>query len=274
MKPRLVYVGCGHHRMAGFIHVEIGIGKDKSGPPDILADITDYIPLDDSSVDLIFSRATLEHLTYRELMNHFLECYRILKKGGCVRMVVPNFDMMIKEYENKVYWPGLEKNPDLPNENYVDTFVAMVLYHDHYYLHNFNTLSRALLKSGFTDVRECDPGDTKIKPAREEIFKAEISRRRDIIIEATKSDKKPVVKRYERVYPGHPIKKILAKYFNISISSFIKRRPYFPQKSWFKEKLAAVKKVDLDNIKHETGSHGQKPIRPKYEDKLDLRLLK
>ena len=63
--PRLVYVGCGHHRMDGFLHVEKNIYKSKSGLPDILADICIHIPLADNSVDLVFSRGTLEHLTYR-----------------------------------------------------------------------------------------------------------------------------------------------------------------------------------------------------------------
>jgi predicted SAM-dependent methyltransferase len=68
------------------------------GAPDILADITKHIPLESNSVSLIFSRATLEHLTFTELINHFIECHRLLKKGGVVRMLVPDFDIMIKNY--------------------------------------------------------------------------------------------------------------------------------------------------------------------------------
>ena len=84
-KKKYLYVGCGHHRMRGFTHVEISVGKQFKkggdvGPPDILADITRHIPLKDNTVDLIFSRATLEHLTYKELINHFLECHRLIKK--------------------------------------------------------------------------------------------------------------------------------------------------------------------------------------------------
>lgn len=272
MEQKLLYVGCGHHRMAGFIHVEISVGKNKSGPPDILADITDRIPLEDNSVDLVFSRATLEHLTYRELINHLLECQRILKTGGCVRMVLPDFDAMIKEYEHKIYWLDIEKNPDLPNENYVDSFIARALYHDHYYLHNFDTLSRALRKTGFINARECEPGDTKIESAKEEILKAEITRHGEIIMEAEKFGDEPSIKRFAIIYPKNPLKKILAKYFNIAVISYVKRRPMFPYKDWFKEKIKFASKIDLDAIKHKTGSHGKKALEPRYEDKLDLSL--
>ena len=100
-QPKLVYVGCGHHRMDGFLHIEKNIYKNKAGLPEILADITVKIPLADNSIDFVFSRNTMEHLTYREFFNHLLECRRMLKTGGYIRMVVPNFDMWIKEYQNK-----------------------------------------------------------------------------------------------------------------------------------------------------------------------------
>jgi len=222
-KPILLYVGCGHHRMTGFIHVEIGVGKTKSGPPDIVADISDHMPLEDNSVDLIFSRATLEHLTYKELLNHFLECYRILKKNGCVRIIVPDLEMLVKEYENKICWPDLKKNPQgLPNDDYIDNFVTTIYYHDHFYYHNFNTLFKALEKTGFEDIRACEPGDTKIEEAREEIFKAEIGRYEDVIVEATKSDRAPIIKKTPVDYPRNFIKKFLAKYFNIGLAPFIR----------------------------------------------------
>ena len=44
IKNNYLYVGCGHHRMKGFTHVEINVGKQFKkggdvGPPDIIADI-------------------------------------------------------------------------------------------------------------------------------------------------------------------------------------------------------------------------------------------
>jgi predicted SAM-dependent methyltransferase len=234
LTPRLVYLGCGHDRMKDFIHVEINLGKNKSGPPDILADISDYIPIKDNSVDLVFSRATLEHLTYNELLNCLLESHRILKKGGCVRIVVPDFDKTINQYLNKVYRDDI-KNPGMPNENYVDTFVARIMYHDHRYNHNFDTLRRALEKTGFEQIRECQPGDSKIEVAREELRKAEMGREKDdIIVEAVKFNKKPIIQKTERVYPKNPIAYFLAKFFNIKAESFVKGKARFPQRYWFK----------------------------------------
>ena len=171
-ETRYLYVGCGSHRMEGFTHVEVNIGKQFNrsdiSPPEILADITRHIPLPNDSVDLVFSRATMEHLTYPELLNHFLECYRILKKGGLVRMVVPDMDKYIRHYldndEDLEYALGPElgntHNPDFPYETHTDLFVHRMLYFDHRYLHNFETLSRALNKCGFSDYVDAKPGES------------------------------------------------------------------------------------------------------------------
>src|SRR3989338_2753627 len=97
-----LYLGCGHHRMKGFTHVEVNVGKNKSGLPDILADITDRIPLPDGSAELIFSRATLEHLTYPELINCLLESHRLLRRGGTIRMMVPDLDKYVDDYLHKI----------------------------------------------------------------------------------------------------------------------------------------------------------------------------
>ena len=85
-KTIMLYVGCGNHRLPGFTHVEINVFKQFKkggdvGPPDILCDITKHIPLPNNSVTMVFSRATMEHLEYQELVNHLLECHRLIKKG-------------------------------------------------------------------------------------------------------------------------------------------------------------------------------------------------
>lgn len=234
IKPKLVYIGCGHERLKDFIHVEINLGKNRSGPPDILADISDCIPIKDNYVDLVYSKATLEHLTYNELINCLLESHRILKRGGCVRMVIPDFDKMIEDYKNKIYRQDI-KSPGFPDEDYVDYFIGRILYFDHRYLHNFTTLSKILKKTGFDNARVCRPGDSNIEAAREELFRVENGRlTHDTIIEAVKLDKIPAIKKIPKVYPKNPIAYFLAKFLNIKISAFIKRKASFPHRYWLK----------------------------------------
>ena len=233
-----LYVGCGHHRIPGFTHVEINVAKqfkkgDNLTRPEIIADITEKIPLPSHSVDLIFSRATLEHLTYPELINHFIECNRLLKKdGGVIRMVVPDLDKMIDDYQNRIFEQPGEIDPNLPVENFTDYFIWRLLYHDHYYLHNFDTLSRALEKSGFTHARRCQPGETAVERAKGVLKEAEINRSGDLIVEAIRL-KDSTVSRFRSDPSLHPVNRFLAGCFNLKIVPAFKRRPTVFRLSWW-----------------------------------------
>ena len=254
-KKTYLYVGCGHHRMSGFTHVEISVGKQfkkggNVGPPDILADITRHIPLEDNSVDLIFSRATLEHLTYQELINHLLECQRLIKKSGYIRMSVPDMDIMINNYIDKQ--EDLEKakreseisTAMMPCENHTDLFIQRVLYHDHYYLHNFDTLSRALKKTGFTNIKKVSAGQTLISDIKDDLYEAEKGREKwEILIEAQKLNDEPKISRYPDNKPKNFIVRILAEIFNIKITKYNKRKATFPRLLWFIEKYQQLKNL-------------------------------
>lgn len=241
-----LYLGCGHHRMDGFTHIEVNAGKNKSGLPDIIADITEHIPLPDDSAELIFSRATLEHLTYPELLNCLLESYRLLKKGGVVRMIVPDLDKYVRDYLNKVYDPTLKELYGMPNDTYTETFVARIMYFDHRYNHTFNTMRRALEKTGFENVRLVLPGESKIVSASAVLKEAEQKRDLEFIIEAEKLDGVPTVTRVPKEYPKGILAKFLAQCFNLRITSFFVRRPVFPQRYWFIERFTLL----IQKIKH------------------------
>ena len=255
-----LYVGCGAHRIKGFVHVEINVAKQYKkggdvGQPDLIADITENIPLQDGIVGLIFSRATLEHLTYQELINHFLECHRLIKFGGYIRMTVPDLDIMVKKYLAKD--EDLEKakieseiSTLLPIENHTDLFINRLLYHDHYYLHNFDTLSRALEKTGFTNIKKVNPGETAVSEVAQELYKAENKRDNwEIIIEAQKLNHLPKISRIPLKFPKSLVLRILAKVFNIKVMKYNKRRPAFPSNLYFLEKLRHIKQLFIKNFK-------------------------
>jgi predicted SAM-dependent methyltransferase len=233
LKHRLVYIGCGHDRLPGFIHVEINLGKNKAGLPDVLADISEWIPLPNSSVDLVYSVATLEHLTYTQLLNCLLESRRILKRGGVVRLVVPNLDKYVQDYLHQVYDPGEKATPDYPNDNYVDTFVFRTIYFDHRYLHNFDTMRRALEKAGFDQARVCVPGDSQIVVANPQLAKTETGRVDDIIIEAVKLDRLPTARMTPANYPRNILLWWVARVFNLRLTAFKHREAHFPQRYWW-----------------------------------------
>ena len=50
------------------------------------------------SVRYIYSSHTFEHFTYKEALSIAKECYRVLAPGGILRIVVPDLELIVREY--------------------------------------------------------------------------------------------------------------------------------------------------------------------------------
>jgi len=78
-----------------------------------LWNIRKELPFMDNKVSYIYCSNVLEHLQPRETIKVVTECHRVLKKGGKLRVVIPDLDILIKKYKdpdtfNNEYW-GYEK---------------------------------------------------------------------------------------------------------------------------------------------------------------------
>jgi predicted SAM-dependent methyltransferase len=68
-------------------------------PKIYLVDIRKGLPLDDYSVDYIYSSHVFEHFEKWILLEILKECKRVLKKGGVMRIVIPDLKKMIRDYK-------------------------------------------------------------------------------------------------------------------------------------------------------------------------------
>ena len=73
------------------------------------ANAGEYIPEKDCSVDVLYSSHMLEHLDQSETDIFMKESKRILVSGGVIRIIVPDFDILINDY-------SVNNNP----QNFVD----------------------------------------------------------------------------------------------------------------------------------------------------------
>jgi predicted SAM-dependent methyltransferase len=255
---KYLYIGCGNHRLKGFVHVDIDFSKHtkngtKVSPPEILCDITQNIPIKDNEVDLIFARETHEHLKYRELINSLIECHRILKVGGLVRFCVPDLDQYTKKFLEKTEDLNLvikqwDLDPDFPIENHSELFNARIMYHDHFYNHNFETFSNCLLKSGFHNIIKSAPGDIKIKNQiiKDSISDAENDKFNEnkeylLIVTAEKISNTSIPKIKITKKRGL-INSYLNDFLNLKITPYNHRKPHIFKKEFFLEILFNLKK--------------------------------
>ena len=131
-KPLLIHLGCGINVLEGFLNFDnnlflffkfiplseyfirifnfvpqwfgefIEVARQKNIR---YCDASKKIPFKDSSVTLIYSCHMLEHLDKEEANVFFNESYRVLKPEGIMRIVVPDFQKIVDNY-------NLNKNVD------------------------------------------------------------------------------------------------------------------------------------------------------------------
>lgn len=90
-----IHLGCGDNIMPGWINV------DMLDDPNILKfDLRNKMPFEDNSIDFFFCEHFFEHLSREEGLKLLKDIYRCLKPGGVSRIVVPDLEMLLKNYIN------------------------------------------------------------------------------------------------------------------------------------------------------------------------------
>lgn len=80
--------GCGPHKREGYF----GVDSIQFEGVDLVFDLTQTpYPWEDNSVDEIHSSHFVEHLTNKERILFFNECYRILKPKGKMEIITPHW---------------------------------------------------------------------------------------------------------------------------------------------------------------------------------------
>src|SRR5262245_41124225 len=63
------------------------------------ANATQHLPLDDCSVDVLYSSHMLEHLTPEATGRFLREAFRVLRSSGTLRLAVPDLRIFVSRYE-------------------------------------------------------------------------------------------------------------------------------------------------------------------------------
>jgi len=95
--PVVLHVGCGTAPLpAGYEGMEeVRLDIDVNCKPDVVGSITD-IPLMTSTVDVVYSSHNLEHVSAVEVPVVLGEFYRVLKKGGKLRLELPDVQAVLE----------------------------------------------------------------------------------------------------------------------------------------------------------------------------------
>jgi len=103
-------------------------------------------PYESNSVEKIFTSHCLEHLEFRTVAALLVECHRVLKPGGMIRVICPNVEKMLDAPKIKTLlgWPWLIGAPEMPD------YKA----HDHKSHFSVTTMRLFLQCAGFQEIWE------------------------------------------------------------------------------------------------------------------------
>lgn len=104
------------------------------------------IPFPNNSVDYLYSSHLLEHLFKEDAEKLLKESYRVLKKGGTIRICVPDLEYAISLYKKGYKKQALELFFPTSKTGYLSR---------HKYMYDFDMLKQPLKKTGFTNIKRC-----------------------------------------------------------------------------------------------------------------------
>jgi predicted SAM-dependent methyltransferase len=145
-----VHLGCGKRHLPGFLHVD----RDAYDHIDHVADISQLPFLASDSVDLIYCCHALEYFDRFEIPKVLGEWRRVLKKGGVLRLSVPDLDQVCRLYEMK-------RDPKLLYGFLYGHYAkggATPIYHK--MIFNFESMQEFLHEAGFQQVKRYDWRET------------------------------------------------------------------------------------------------------------------
>ncbi len=87
-------LGCGNRFHKDWVNIDM-VSKN---PYVISHNLLKGIPYPDNQFDVIYHAQVLEHIPKDKATDFIKECFRVLKPGGIIRIVVPNLENIVGEY--------------------------------------------------------------------------------------------------------------------------------------------------------------------------------
>jgi glycosyltransferase involved in cell wall biosynthesis/predicted SAM-dependent methyltransferase len=136
----------------------------------MVRDVRKKLPFDDESIDFIYSSHLIEHLRKDETKKVLGECLRVLKRGGFLRLVIPDLEILTKNYLKEI--EEIEninkvKKNYLPSERFLELlglgertrtpFLQKIFSSGgHKWMYDHLSLTKMLATCGFVDIQKKD----------------------------------------------------------------------------------------------------------------------
>jgi predicted SAM-dependent methyltransferase len=162
---RKLHIGAGPNLLDGWLNTTLQPLKAGS----VHLNATKAYPIPDGSMDYVFSEHMIEHVTFQDGQSMLKECFRVLKKGGKIRLSTPDLERMLALYtpnptpEQDAYIRWTVDNFLKDTDGYHPAFVINKIFHGwgHVFIFDFASLKYALERVGFVDVQRFRPSESQ-----------------------------------------------------------------------------------------------------------------
>lgn len=186
-KRVMVNIACGKQNHSDWINLDIS-----ASPGVKYHNVKKKLPFKDNSVSIIYHSHILEHLEKPHATKFIKECYRVLEKGGIMRIAVPDFEKMCIQY--------------LKNLNTYKESKTKINYLNYYWdkIEIIDQLSRTRLGGEFSEIASSNPENKEyIKQKSGNIFfdKKNVNKKRlqKLLYLATRFKFRDII-RYIKIY--------------------------------------------------------------------------
>ncbi len=136
-------------------------------------DIIKGLPVKNNSCDGVYCSHTLEHLSLNDFRTALQNTYKILKKGGIFRCVVPDL-----EWAARVYIESFDQGDEKASYSFMEEtflglkdrpkgfkgFITSVYGNsNHLWMWDYSSLAHELSEAGFKQIRKCKYNDCQDK---------------------------------------------------------------------------------------------------------------
>ena len=159
-------LGCGDKILPGYLNVDV-VESRRGFKPDVICDLHQLTPFENSSVDEILSVHVVEHFWRWEVLEVLQEWVRVLKPGGTMILECPN---LLSAAQELLKNPEAGAGPGPEGQRTMWVFYGDPGWQDPYMIHRWGytplSLARLMHEAGLVNLRQA-PAQFKLREPRD-----------------------------------------------------------------------------------------------------------
>jgi predicted SAM-dependent methyltransferase len=149
-------IGCGPNGGKDFVNLDY----DWKPGVDVIWDITQGLPFEAGRFEGIYTEHCLEHIPLEATDRLLAHCFRILKPGGVLRVIVPDGEIFIDGYRESTNNGNSRTLPYADHHAYQGIYTPIMTVnrifreHGHLFIYDFCTMRQLMERNGFESVKK------------------------------------------------------------------------------------------------------------------------